>query len=264
MKNYSLANYQVVEVQGSDALRFLQGQTTINVSSLAPKCAKFAAHCNLKGRIVANFILCCINKNHYMILTPESTRESLINALKHYGRFSKSSITFNSAIQFHAYQTVDNDEKVNFKLAYPEIFLIKDENKFSHKNNWDHYLIEHGIAIIDSLTAEQFTPQSIDFDQIGGVDFDKGCYTGQEIIARIHFLGQLKDSLYRANIASNIHPPNYTVVKLENGTIAGRLVQCIDGLALFNLRNQYATEKLWLNLPDSSHVLLETVVKVHA
>ena len=64
---------------------------------------------------------------------------------------------------------------------------------------WSRLDIEAGIAVITGETQEEFVPQMVNLDLIGGVSYTKGCYPGQEIVARMHYLGQLKQRLYRAH-----------------------------------------------------------------
>ncbi|MDO8595900.1 MAG: hypothetical protein Q7R45_04665, partial [Sulfuricaulis sp.] len=71
---------------------------------------------------------------------------------------------------------------------------------------WDWLDIRGGIAIITPATQEQFVPQMANLDLIGGVSFSKGCYPGQEIVARMHYLGRLKQRMYLANISGGEAP----------------------------------------------------------
>ena len=71
---------------------------------------------------------------------------------------------------------------------------------------WDWFDIRAGIPYITPATQEQFVPQMANLDLIGGVSFSKGCYPGQEIVARMHYLGRLKQRMYLANIAANEIP----------------------------------------------------------
>lgn len=74
---------------------------------------------------------------------------------------------------------------------------------------WDWLNIRAGIPVVLPATQEQFVLQMLNLDILGGVSFKKGCYPGQEIVARMHYLGKLKQRTYLAHIASNVAPqPN--------------------------------------------------------
>jgi folate-binding protein YgfZ len=67
---------------------------------------------------------------------------------------------------------------------------------------WDWLTIQAGIPVILPATQEQFVPQMVNFELLGGVNFKKGCYPGQEIVARMQYLGKLKRRMYRAHLTS--------------------------------------------------------------
>src|SRR5262249_20643493 len=69
-------------------------------------------------------------------------------------------------------------------------------------DHWDWLDIHAGVPVITLPTQEQFVPQMVNLDLIGGLSYSKGCYPGQEIVARTHFLGTLKQRMYRAHLGS--------------------------------------------------------------
>ncbi|MBI2289829.1 MAG: folate-binding protein YgfZ, partial [Betaproteobacteria bacterium] len=71
---------------------------------------------------------------------------------------------------------------------------------------WDWLDIRAGIPFITPATQDQFVPQMANLDAIGGVSFNKGCYPGQEIVARMHYLGRLKQRMYLASVAADEAP----------------------------------------------------------
>jgi tRNA-modifying protein YgfZ len=72
--------------------------------------------------------------------------------------------------------------------------------------HWERQIIRAGVPVIVPATQEQFVPQMVNLDLIGGVSYEKGCYPGQEIVARMHYRGTLKQRMYLASIASGEHP----------------------------------------------------------
>ena len=71
---------------------------------------------------------------------------------------------------------------------------------------WTWLDITAGVPRIDAATSEQFVPQMVNLELLSGVDFKKGCYPGQEIVARMHYLGRLKQRMYRAHAESAVTP----------------------------------------------------------
>jgi len=152
-----------LKVSGPDALKFLQGHCTCDVATLPQRQPRLTACCNLKGRVLANFWLSADGKNFYLIL-PTSMISLLKKHLQQYAIFSKVN-----------FESVPPPELVYPQAPCPVWVLEK--------------------------TSLQFTPQMIDLDQYEGVSFTKGCYLGQEVIARTHYLGQLKRHLYRFTLS---------------------------------------------------------------
>jgi folate-binding protein YgfZ len=82
-----------------------------------------------------------------------------------------------------------------------EVWRTRDSVKFeprAHHQQWSLHLIQCGIAELELSETEKFLPQELRLDLIGGVSFKKGCYTGQEVVARLHYRGKLKKGLFRA------------------------------------------------------------------
>jgi folate-binding protein YgfZ len=82
-----------------------------------------------------------------------------------------------------------------------------------------------GIPTIYAETSGQFTPQQLNFPEIGGVSFNKGCYIGQEIIARTHYLGKSKSRLYRVSFpGNNLFLPGTVLLDNDQKTKKGNLI----------------------------------------
>lgn len=172
--------YALLIISGIDAANFLQGQLTCDVLKLQDGETTLAAACNRQGRVVANFWLQRVGENFHAKL-PNETIDLLEKHLKKYAVFSK--------IQF---------EK---KILSEEINYLD--------------LIEKGIALILPATSEQFTPQMIDLQKLGAVSFNKGCYLGQEIVARTEHLGKLKRHLKQIVLDTEKNPGD----EIENGVV---------------------------------------------
>lgn len=79
---------------------------------------------------------------------------------------------------------------------------LNDEVTTVHNSAWEYLNIQAGIPVISENTQEMFVPQMANMELLGAVNFKKGCYTGQEIIARMHYLGKLKKRMYKVHIAT--------------------------------------------------------------
>ena len=108
---------------------------------------------------------------------------------------------------------------------------LKQSCKPVGKNCWDWLDIQTGIPDISAATQEQFVPQMLNLDILDGINFKKGCYTGQEIVARTHYLGSVKRRTYLAEIASNTAPIAGDKVLDGNNNEVGQLVRVAPNLA---------------------------------
>ncbi|SFF55029.1 hypothetical protein SAMN04488120_10861 [Fontimonas thermophila] len=93
---------------------------------------------------------------------------------------------------------------------------------------WRHADIIAGVPVVHAQTRDRFIPQMANLDLLGGIAFDKGCYTGQEIVARLHYLGQLKRRMFVARIEGRAPAPGAEVVAQEPPVPAGEIVDAVD------------------------------------
>jgi len=90
--------------------------------------------------------------------------------------------------------------------ALPAVLDAHDQSSQCSLATWQAGQIDAGVPWLTSTTAGAYVPQMLNWQHLGGVHFKKGCYTGQEVIARMHFLGQLKKSLYRLAVTTDTAP----------------------------------------------------------
>jgi folate-binding protein YgfZ len=150
----------VLSVMGKDSASFLQGQMTCDVNALVDGKSQFGAFCNPKGKVIATFLIVKLQENFFLIL-PKTLLSTVQGVLQRYKLRSK----------------VEFSEMENFPI---ERFLKPAELR----TPW-----------ILPETSEQFIPHALKLDKTGAVSFTKGCYTGQEIVARTHYLGDVKRQL---------------------------------------------------------------------
>ena len=178
-----LPQFAQLTLQGEDAEKFLQGQITTDVSKIGLSYQPTALS-NLKGRIDFGLWIKKQDENQFDLVVSANCVESLQAHLKKYGAFFKFETNMPTPI-------------------YP--CVIADEPTFSHKDEhntaedtqaWMQSSIATGNYWIVAATQGQFQPQELRLHQRGGMDYDKGCYLGQEVIARIYFKAAPKAFLH--------------------------------------------------------------------
>ena len=223
-----IKNYEFVTVTGPDAKAFLQGQVTCDVEKLSKNNALAGAICNLKGRVIADFLLVLDGED--CVLRTQSGMAGIIkNTLAKYAIFSK--VELSTETRFTKVLGVMGDEDEAFLSKniekVPECSLschisaqailvripgkdkrlevwVHDEKRFEDwgidhdfdaEESWNKKDILQGFIHISPQLSEEHTPQALNYDLSGIIDFSKGCYTGQEIIARMHYRGSAKKRL---------------------------------------------------------------------
>lgn len=181
-----MTTFSALTLTGKDAGKFLQGQLTINVHKLTPT-PQACAIVNLKGRVLFGLWVSCID-NVYTLICASDCVASLQAHIKKYGAFSKLDIGLPTPM----YPVLINGE--------PSFGADDAQADFGA---WAQASIEQGNYWITKATQEMFQPQELRLHQRGGVDYDKGCYLGQEIIARLYFKASPKAYLHRVRFASD-------------------------------------------------------------
>ncbi len=230
-----LKSYALITVSGVDSEKFLQGQCTCDFTSLSSlpsfettnneeKRGILGAHCTPKGRMVASFVAAKIDEQTIGLRVHSSIVEKTLSSLKKYGVFSKVDFTISSEFAlFGMLNPSNNKQELDKKGIYIHTPFIQEFwlDISTHSERWQHIKhsanfvdeplwqlknIEAGVGEIRGETSEQLLPQEINFQLTDGISFKKGCYTGQEIVARMHYKAQLKKHMYRAEISSSIQP----------------------------------------------------------
>lgn len=228
-----LNQFSVLKISGPDAERFLQGQLTCDMTHITTSTVHYGACCNAKGRIVANFNISFDGDSYWLIL-PSNSATVLEKYLQKYKVFFKASIE--NCEQSHlilgqwstaeAGSAVHNQDKHQLTATDHRSFIIvsdhsPQEYQLCTTLTWRQADIQDGICYIESYQTEQWIPQHINWHLLGGISFSKGCYTGQEIIARLQYLGKAKKALYyyKGAVNSQLTPGQLSAKQLfnENG-----------------------------------------------
>lgn len=198
-----ISSLGLLAVKGTRAKEFLQGQLTCHMDEITPNHSSLAAHCNPKGRIISFFRIFMLDGQYYLQM-PASIIPITIAALKKYAVFYKVELVH---------------EPSNSKVIYCGDTIPAD---MTSKKPWNYFDIMQNIPNIYPETTEKFLPHELNLQNLNAISFNKGCYTGQEIIARMQYRGKLKTHLYRGNTDSL--PKRGSDIYDEEGNATGMVV----------------------------------------
>ena len=225
----ALNSFKAISLTGEEQAKYLQGQVTCDVNSLAQEKLLTGAHCNAKGKVFSAFRL--IERNSaYLLLQPASSIEQSLAELKKFGVFAKVEISQAKDIDYLAIagskaaekmaalftqvpdtltpviqeqgttlvyiagemsryliiDSADNLAKVSAKFDFPTF----------NDNVWQLLEISEGFPILSEQYIAEYVPQMLNLQAINGISFTKGCYLGQETVARMQYLGKNKRALF--------------------------------------------------------------------
>lgn len=226
-----LNDWQLVNVTGPDASKYLQGQLTVDVAALTEHEHTLCGHCDAKGKMWSDLRL-FHRAEGFSYLVRRSVADNQITELKKYAVFSKLTISadndavilgvagFKADAALAAYfpqlpdantPTVTHEDTTLLYLSQPEArYLLvtslstaemltdklRDSAQFNDGQQWVELDIEAGQPVIDVANSGQFIPQATNLQALNGICFKKGCYTGQEMVARAKYRGANKRALY--------------------------------------------------------------------
>lgn len=241
--------------EGADTRAFLHAQLTCEVGGMPGDASTYGAYCTPKGRVLASFLLWPAAAGYLMqlphtLLAAVQRRLSMYilrskvkarDASADYAQYGIAGPDAGTLVErivggapqaehklFHSgngyglrlpgnrYLAVVGQER-----AASTAQLLAAASRAQPENWWDALDIAAGIANIAPQTQEQFVPQMLNLDATGGVSFNKGCYPGQEVVARMRYLGRLKERMFRARVAANAMPrPGDRLYGVDLGTQA--------------------------------------------
>lgn len=296
-----LSHFGLLQVEGADATSFLQGQVTNDIKLLNGSNSQYAGYCTPKGRLLAIF-LAFAHHDHLHLQLNGALTESVIKRLRMYVLRSKVTLTdvsdsivriglaganaeaalrnVFSEVPQQAHQLVNLESANILRLPGPtpryEIFasLENAANLWSQlqagctaigAGGWDWLEIQAGIPDITPTTLEAFVPQMVNLDLLGGINFKKGCYTGQEIVARTHYLGKVKRRTYLAHLVTPQAPqPGDNLFGPDTNEPVGQVIRAAaspegghDMLAELRSESVAAGAIRWLSPEGASLTMLE-------
>ena len=201
---FQLTSYGLLKIGGRDSKKLLQGQLTCDLENLKENETTWGAHCNPKGRIISLFHLFRQQTDYYLLMQ-QTMLPLAFAALKKYAIFYQVELAQinDQTVFLSPIPTIDTG-MIKFFVNHNQIYYMayKPNLKQVEKNeqSWKKILIDHFIPTLYPETSGKLLPHDIYLDKLNGLCFNKGCYTGQEIIARMHYLGKRKNQLYRATL----------------------------------------------------------------
>ena len=241
----ALNNYSAISLSGEEQSKYLQGQVTCDVNDLKESALSIGAHCDAKGKVISVFRLINRSGAHLLIQPIESLQPSLA-ALNKFGVFAKVEIT--QTTQLAMYALIGDQSSELLQQAFGQVpdslsptieigstslvyiagqqsrYLVIDEAEKAEalmltlttkaalttfgQAVWNLSEINEGFPILAEQSVLHYVPQMLNLQAIHGICFTKGCYIGQETVARMQYLGKNKRALF-------------TVSSIESGYTSG-------------------------------------------
>ena len=237
-----LSSWSVLRVSGSDAAAFLHGQLTSDVKSLSVRRAQLSAYCSPKGRMLANFVLSRQAEDVFELHLPANQADTVKKRLSLF--ILRAKVGIEDVTQETIHIGIGGAPEVSLTLIAHLLNRQPTQFSWERLSNgsmlalpgdryclslspqhapefwqrlterarpvgfavWKWLTIRSGIPIILPVTQDQFIPQMVNWDVLGGISFNKGCYPGQEIVARTQYLGKIKQRLYLAHCETALAP----------------------------------------------------------
>ncbi|MBF4245836.1 tRNA-modifying protein YgfZ [Vibrio anguillarum] len=250
-----LASWGTIIISGNDKKAYLQGQVTCNVVTLEPTQSTLGAHCDAKGKVWSVFRL-FHHHDGYAMFQPLSAIEAELRELKKYAIFSKVNINQSQDIalgvmgeqaeQYINTLTADEGEVrlidggSAIKISSQRWLLLVSEQTAQQlmtqsealkvtEETWTRFDIEEAVPVLGQADQNEHIPQAVNLQAFNGISFNKGCYTGQETVARAKYRGINKRAMYilQGNIEqplSNDQPIMIERSVGENWRSAGQLM----------------------------------------
>ena len=229
-----------MRLSGSGGRDFLHGQTTADFNACDAGSFRYAAFCNPKGRVLADVVAVIIDEQEILLRGRATVMAALAEHLKPYLGFSRCSLT---TTDWRIGCSDGSTDELRAELRFTEESLVavavpmgsehtecwtaphERQNEDLSDPLWLE--IKNQRARIECQTIGSYLPQDLDYDCNGTVSFTKGCYTGQEIVARLHYRGTPKRRLHRAETAAPVVAGD-TLVNAEGKTVGSIVNHCLQ------------------------------------
>lgn len=247
-----LSTSALLRVQGADAASFLHGQLTHSILDLEGSC--FAAYCNAQGRALALFWVLRVSGEEFLLRTHRSLAAAMVARLRLFVLRAKVTIGLAEDMEIAGFMGEDMPLPPGGSLpadvqhpSVGEVLILRRPGSPSRyevwgarervarisasgtrpasPESWAWHEVRAGIPELDESLSGEFVPQMLNLDALGAISFTKGCYPGQEIVARTHYLGRLKQRLYLATSSVTVAPGSGLYADNFPNQTAGRVIQ---------------------------------------
>ncbi len=255
----------VIRAHGEEADHYLQGQVSCDLREVDQQGHRNGMHLTLKGRglVSARIVR---DGDDYLLLCPADLSEAVIKALMKYRLRAKVEFSVDQELVVlglagnlpagapdHG-NSAETDQGLWLRYPFTDhaLLLVKQDNAeqvwqtlaadraTTGANGWQLADIDAGEGMVYPGAQDLFLPQVLNYDVTAGVNFKKGCYTGQEVVARMHFKGKLKQRMQRINYSADVDLTPGETLRDSNGKAAGEVVSAArtsqGGVALVVLR----------------------------
>ena len=239
-----LSHFGLIRIMGEDAENFLQGQFTNDIRQVTDQWSQLSAYSNPQGRVLATFFITQRQGSYYLSVSRDLV-ETLLKRLRMYVLRSKVYLEDASASLVHfGYAAPDGDTRLieilgkapqaayetlqinnltimrqpapipRYKILgeLPEALKLWQQLNVNAacvgRNGWEYFNVQSGIPMVTKKSYEAWVPQMLNLDLINGLSFTKGCYPGQEIVARMKYLGKSKRRMFRIAIPHLVQRPS--------------------------------------------------------
>ncbi len=225
-----LEHLDAISIRGPDARDFLQGQLSQDLDRVTPSTPRLAGLHDPQGRCIALLRLFALDTGNWLAVMPHELLSPVSERLRKYVLRSRVQLApatsqwraygvwgpdAAAAAATRAHQMLGDAEDRALVIA-PRLEPLPDGERMAEQH-WHAQDIRTGLPQVFAATSGLFTAQMLNLDLVDGVSFTKGCYTGQEIIARTHYLGQAKRRMHRFHTLSEQPLAPAATVSLSDG-----------------------------------------------
>ena len=256
-----LAEFSILRLSGEETYSFLQGQVTCDINKLSEQDWLPGCHCNAKGKMWSTFIAIKHKQDVLLILTKESAQQTLAELSK-YGVFAKVTISDDTKNWSVYGSNTPANAEYNIQLADSHFLLVNSleiEEQEPNSAEWWETEILSGRAHLLNQTVGEYVPQMLNLQALDYISFNKGCYMGQEMVARMRYLGKNKRALYLAKSEQPVKAEagNDVAIMMNNNLRnIGKIIQSqtLENHTVFQLvlpKDTELTQTIYLNSEQS-------------
>jgi folate-binding protein YgfZ len=281
----ALTQQTLISLKGPDTEKFLQGQLTCDLNDLSPERSLLGANCTHKGVVLSAARLFKQADNALLMRLPLAVATPALTNLKKFAVFSKVEITLaddqwtglglmgESAPDCLTRLGITPPAQVNEQSLRDELIVVRvagnsprfelwcpvsqaeqlwqtlaAQAQIGNNQAWQAADIEAGLVQLGPDSLETYIPQMLNLQAVDGIGFTKGCYTGQEIVARLQYRGKLKKLMYAATLSTD---------SLSDDNLSTAMI--VPGAALY-ASNGRSVGKVLSSVKQQQRVLLQAVI----